>query len=78
VIATLVDVGALWHTIWTAAASALLVAGVVGTAVWASARSHDLRAEGEPTMATLHAFVAAMFVLGALAIAGYGLYLVAT
>ena len=76
-IATVVDVGALWTTIWHAALSGVVVSAVVGVAVRSYARSHDLRIEGHTGPASAHAAVTAVACAIALAIAAYGLYLIA-
>ena len=75
-IATVVDVGALWQTIWSAALGGLLVTVSCSVAVLGAARRHEHRSAGSTGVATAWTGVA---VLGGLAMAGvivYGLLLV--
>jgi uncharacterized membrane protein len=74
--ATVIDVSALWRTIWSAAASGVLISIVVGIAVRSYARSHDLRLERRNGAAAAHAGVAVVGALATVAIGAYGIWLI--
>lgn len=76
-IATLVDVGALWKTIWTAAVGGVLVTAFCSVAVLGAARAQEHRSAG--TGGTTSESWALLGLLGALATAAtvvYGVVLV--
>jgi hypothetical protein len=76
VIAKIVDWGALWQTIWSAALCGVGVSVVFAFLVLGATRSVDHRRAGEPALALAYTFVA---VLGGLATVGavaYALYII--
>ncbi len=71
--ATLVDVGALWQTVWSAMLAGLLVTLACAVAVLGAARAQEHR--GAP-LGTRWAAVGALGGLGLVAVLLYGLLLV--
>ncbi|MCW3011732.1 MAG: hypothetical protein JWO90_2136 [Solirubrobacterales bacterium] len=71
-IATVVDVGALWQTIWTAALAGLLVTVTCSISVLGVARSQ----EHSGALASRWFVVAVLGGLAMAAVVAYGIYLV--
>ena len=73
---TIIDTEALWQTVWTAAASGVMVCVIFAIAVLGATRSADMRIEGRPGASITYAVLAAICAAGALALAVYGIVLI--
>lgn len=73
-IATLVDVGALWRTIWTAAVGGLLITITCSFAVLGAARAQEHKSAG--TAVGRWVLLSATGTAALAAVVAYGLYLV--
>jgi len=76
VLATIVDLDALWQTIWTAAASGVGVSIVFAITVLGATRSADLRREGRGAVASLYGLVAFTGLAGTAAAIVYAIVLI--
>jgi hypothetical protein len=76
VTATIVDVGALWQTVWSAALGGLLVTVCCSVAVLGAARTQEHRKAGNAAVATSWTVVALAGGLAMAAVILYGLLLV--
>jgi hypothetical protein len=75
--ATVIDVEALWQTIWTAAVAGVLVCVVFAIAVLGATRSSDARREHNATGSAAYAALALLCTAATLAMATYGIVLIA-
>ncbi len=75
-IASIVDVGALWQTIWSAALAGILVIVCCSVAVLGAARSQEHRATGDFLTARSWAVLALLGGAAMAAVVVYGLLLV--
>jgi uncharacterized membrane protein len=74
---SIIDTKALWQTMWTSAVSGVLVCVIFSVAVLGATRSSDTRQEGRPVASTIYATLAVVCALAALALAVYGIVLIA-
>jgi hypothetical protein len=74
---SIIDTEALWQTIWTAAVSGVLVCVIFAVAVLGATRSSDMRLEGRGGASARYAILAVVCAGAALALAVYGIVLIA-
>ncbi len=77
-LATVVDVDALWRTAWTAALSGIAVCLVFAVTVLGATRSSDMRRDSRAVPAALFAVLAVLGSATTLGIVAYGVVLITT
>lgn len=77
-LATVVDVDALWYTAWTSAIAGISVCLVFSMAVFGATRSADMRHDHRDAAAAAFALMALAAVVATLAIVAYGVLLITT
>ena len=75
--ATIIDVDALWQSIWTAAVSGVLLCVVFAIAVLGATRSSDARRDGQASASAAYALLAVLCTAATLGMATYGVVLIA-
>jgi hypothetical protein len=78
IVATVVDVDALWQTIWHAAVSAVFVTVVFSLAVLGTTRAGDLRRAGHHGQGVVYGALGVVGLLGTLGGIVYGIVLIST
>ncbi len=77
-LATLVDVDALWRTAWTAAVAGVGVSLIFALTIVGATRSADLRREDRVAPAALYALMALLGAAATLGGVAYGVVLITT
>ena len=77
-LATIIDVDALWQTIWHAAVSGIFVTVVFSLAVLGTTRSADLRRAGRPGAGVAYGALGVAGLLATLGAIVYGIILIST
>jgi hypothetical protein len=75
-LATVIDVDALWQTVWTAAAAGLGVIIIYSIAVLGAARSQDVRNQRRAGASAAYALLALLGGAGTLAACAWGIILI--
>ena len=75
--ADIIDVDALWQTIWTSAAAGVLLCVIYAIAVLGATKSSEAAGEGHHTASIAYAIIGVVCLAATLAFAAYGIILIA-
>jgi uncharacterized membrane protein YhaH (DUF805 family) len=78
ILAEIIDGGALWQTVWTAAVAGVGISVVYSIAVLGSSRSLDMRREGRASARAWYALLALVGAAGTIAAIMMGIILITT
>ncbi len=75
--ATIIDTEALWQTIWTSAASGVVLCVIYAVAVLGATKSSEAANEGHRTSSVVYAALGVLCLAATLGFAAYGIILIA-